>query len=679
MATRPLVVAPTLLTLALVGCSTGQSRPIQQSNHSEARLSQFADCDDLRSYLIDAWTEEMLESAYGWGRNGGGDVALAEDSSAESGGDGGGGPTDWSETNTQEADVDEPDLVKTNGEYLFVVQDDELHVVDSWPPEDASLVATLPLSGWGASMFLHEDRLLLLGSDYVEGQVDGEYRYQDLTTLTLVDVSDPTAPAIERVITVDGYLNDARMIDGHVYAVTNQWSWLPWPIWEAFYDIADDLPEPVLGGELSSLDPARVIARPQVEAIVTDYVNSLSDDDLVPLVRDGLEGEDPAAQPLLTCGEIYRPETLADPSTSAITHLDLGEAEPALSATGLMAVGWDLYASVNHLTIAQTSASWWGAWGQADVSTHLHRFALDEFGAIYEGSGAVDGWLLNQFSMSDHDGYLRVATTDVTWWGGAGDDSEDAPANNVFVLEPTGTSLEVVGHVGGIAPGETIQSARFLGNKGFLVTYEQVDPLFTLDLSDPTNPQVIGELKIPGFSTYLHPYDNDTLVAVGFAGTWEGEITGMAITMFDVSDFANPVVADEVLLESDDWSWSEALYDHHAFTLHNGILSLPIYTWTWDGSDEEGFSGMLVLDVDAEAGFTELGRVDHTDMVAASACPWYENSDRPCEDEYYWYASMRRSVVIEDSLYSISNYGVKVTGHEDPSDQQATVLFHPVD
>ena len=676
MSHRPLVLGSSLLTLALAGCDPERRRPVAPDHHTDARLSRFADCNDMRTFLVEAWTESLVQSYYSWGM--GMDMGVAEDSVADAGTSSGDSSSrDHSSTNNQEVGVDEPDLVKTNGDHLFVAQGDELFIVDAWPPEEASVVTTLPLQGWNTRLFLDGDRLLVLSNDTTEEKTDGEWSHQDLTHLQVVDVSDPQHPTVEREISIDGHLNDARMIDGHVYLVTHEWTWMPWQIWEDFYDLADALPDPYTLPEAAQAG-AREMARPHVRALVQAYVNSLSDADLLPQMTDGLPGEEADTEALLTCGEVYRPETLAEPNLSAVTHLNLRDEAGTLASTGVMAVGWNLYASQDHLTLSQTSAAWWSLSDTPEVRTHLHRFALDDNGAIYEGSGAIDGWLLNQFSLSEHDGYLRAATTDVTWWGRDADQAP--PASHVYVLEPTGSSLDVVGHIGDIAPNEAIQSARFLGDKGFMVTYEQVDPLFTLDLSDPKDPTIVGELKLPGFSTYLHPYDNDTLVGVGFAGTWEGQITGMAITLFDVSDFANPVVADQVLLESDDWSWSQALYDHHAFTLYDGVLSMPLYTWQWSEEDgEEAFSGLLVLDVDAEEGFSELGRVEHTDLVAQSTCAYGGASNRPCEDEDHWYASMQRSVVIEDRLYSISNYGVKVNDHRDPAVELGSVIFRPLD
>jgi uncharacterized secreted protein with C-terminal beta-propeller domain len=217
-------------------------------------------------------------------------------------------------------------------------------------------------------------------------------------------------------------------------------------------------------------------------------------------------------------------------------------------------------------------------------------------------------------------------------------------------------NLREVGHVGGLGPGERIFAVRFMGPKGYVVTFEQVDPLYTLDLADPTQPKVIGELEVTGFSSYLHPIGDDWLLAVGQEADEEGRIIGLAVSIFDVRDFADPKLAHRYLIEGDDdtWSWSEALNDHHAFTFHRGVLSIPVYI----GGTEGRFSGLLVLAVDPEDGIWELGRIDHQGMGT--------------EDKRAW---MRRSVYIEDAIYSLSSAGVKVNSLDNPEVELAKVPF----
>jgi len=226
-----------------------------------------------------------------------------------------------------------------------------------------------------------------------------------------------------------------------------------------------------------------------------------------------------------------------------------------------------------------------------------------------------------------------------------------------------------------------------MGEKGYVVTFEQTDPLFTIDLAEPLAPEVIGELHIPGFSTYLHPMDGDDLLAIGMAGLDDGTLTGMAVNIFDVSDFSTPLLKHQYEITSPDagWSWSEALWEHHAFTYHRDVLTIPAYRTTYfensDGSWEyDYFSGAISFDIDTDEGIAMLGEVDHHPLVEESECLYSLNydyyEDDVCDD-WAWYANVRRNVYIEDNLFSISNYGVRITDLNDPTTSIKDVLFYP--
>ena len=213
-----------------------------------------------------------------------------------------------------------------------------------------------------------------------------------------------------------------------------------------------------------------------------------------------------------------------------------------------------------------------------------------------------------------------------------------------------------------------------------MVTFRQVDPLYTIDLSDHSDPKIVGELKMPGYSAYLHPIDDQHLLAVGMDGEDDGTLNGLAINLFDVSDFANPTLKFQHTLNSEGWSWSESLWDHHAFTFHRGVLTIPAYSWNY--SEEEGyelFSGTISFSVDLEEGITEIGRVDHSSLIAGSQClyeMWYGDSYDDC-NSWYYQPSVRRSLYIEDNLFSLSNYGLKVNDLNSPEDEITDVLFYP--
>ena len=417
-------------------------------------------------------------------------------------------------------------------------------------------------------------------------------------------------------------------------------------------------------------------ARNVLGPLIHDMVAQWDLEEMFPKWRDSANGND--WQQLHSCDELYRPREVAQYNMLSLLHVDL-ETEEADSA-GIMSNGWTVYASKENLYVAQTSRWWWWGWGSQDLSTHIHKFSLNN-GAMpeYAASGKVDGWIYDQFAMSEFEGNLRVASTSFNWgW----EDTDQEAGSNVFVLQDTGKSLLAeIGSVTGIAPGEQIFACRMMGNKGYVVTFEQTDPLFTIDLSNPTSPTVVGELHIPGFSTYLHPLGDDHLLAVGRAGDNDGNIRGMAINVFDVSDFANPILAHTHELNEDGWSWSEALWEHHAFTFHRDVLTIPAYSSSYDQDTGvyDYFSGAMSFAIDTDTGIDVIGTVDHRPLVEESECLYsrnYRYDENVCQD-WAWYANVRRNVYIEDNLLSISNYGVRVTELNNPSEEIKDVLFYP--
>lgn len=701
--TAPVLRSILPLSTLLAACGAEpEPRPVLDG----AALSRFESCEALRSYVTDAWTEELVQSRYGY--YGWGGVLESDEGGAEDGGDSGGGeaPSDWSETNVQEEGVDEPDLVKTNGTHLFVAHGRVLDILASWPAEDTEHVGRIELEGNPFGLFLVDDRAVVLSSvwEYSEGGGKGEPEasedgadrewsegtgevpewndgldqyYRTATRVSVVDVSDPAAPALVRTLDLEGQYTDARRIDGDMYVVSNVWSSMPDELWQIAW--SDDYPELSYDADQESIDAVteqvRRAIRPKVASAVADMPLS----QLLP--EQALDGAAPELQ--LDCTDVYHPQVESSPSVLSLTHVDLDDDGASVSSTGLMADGWEVYASQDHLYVAQTSWWWWGWWGdsEAELETAIHRFDLQGGESVYSASGTVPGWLLNSYSMGEHEGYLRAATTDLGWWW----DEEAEPASRVVVLEEQQGSLEIVGALEGIAPNEQIYSCRFMGDVGYMVTFERVDPLFTLDLSDPTDPRILGELKVTGYSSYLHPAGEDHLLAVGMEADEDGQVLGFSVSLFDISDLSDPTLADRITIESDDWSWSESLWEPHAFTWHRDTLAVPLYTSDFD--DETGdwtqFSGLYVASTDLEAGsLSEVGRVDHSGLIEATECPTFEGSseDDWTDDCYDWDAAwMRRSVVIEDWLFSVSNLGVAVSPLDAPGEVVAEVAFYPAD
>jgi hypothetical protein len=313
---------------------------------------------------------------------------------------------------------------------------------------------------------------------------------------------------------------------------------------------------------------------------------------------------------------------------------------PAVDADALMSDGDTVYASEDRLYVA--SQRWLPPDAQrAEIldrsATGLHAFSTEKAGeTTYMGSGEVPGYLLNQWSLSEHEGTLRAATTSMPPWN-----SGAASSSAVRTLQERDGRLVQVGEAGGLGKGERIYAVRFMGDTGFVVTFRQVDPLYTLDLSDPAKPRVMGELKVPGYSAYLHPVGDGLLLGVGQDATEDGRRTGVQLSLFDVSDLANPVRLDQFGLGPD--SYTPVEYDHHAFLWWEpeNLAMLPVLRSehvTVGGP----FGGSLALSVD-RTGIDPLARIDHPAL------------DRFAELSY------DRAVVVGPRLLLLSEAGVLST------------------
>jgi len=305
---------------------------------------------------------------------------------------------------------------------------------------------------------------------------------------------------------------------------------------------------------------------------------------------------------------------------------------------------------VSPTNLYLTSEGWWR-------ETRITKIGIEDGEIKFKANGTVPGYVLNQFSMDEHDGYFRIATTSTN--------EGRMEGNNVFVMD---SELNLVGSVEGLAEGEQIYSSRFMGDRCYLVTFKITDPLFTIDLSDPENPEVLGALKIPGFSTYLHPYDENIIIGIGketIEDKW-GEIAwqqGVKISLFDVSDVTDPKELAKLEI-GDRGTESNALYDHHAFLFSRArnLLVLPILEAQIDESDfadgkapddwygEYVYQGAYIFDI-SEEGIELRGKVTHIED----------------QDEFlksgYWFESdyqVERSLYIEDNLYTLSNGMLKV-------------------
>jgi uncharacterized secreted protein with C-terminal beta-propeller domain len=573
---------------------------------------------------------------------------------------------DYSTTNVQEQGVDEADLVKTDGEYLYLVSDAELVIVDAWPASEMHVVSRTPIAGNLSGIYLKGDTLAVVSNTY-ESNVpeDGEgdaapvkrhwYGWSTpQTKVTVLDVSDRADPEIIEETTLDGAHTDTRMIGGRLYVVLNNWRNMPEPL------VIDETPEEPgepaevpgdaaesrLAHDLFWEGPATDV-RYETEAEYRARLEAMSLEELLPDYETTAGGETIRGD-LADLSNFYVPggedEDDYHNNMFSVVMFDVTDDEAGVkTVTSVAGLNGQVYASTDSLYVTATSwdkpiSSWW--WS-GDRQTDIYKFGLGASEVKLGGSGQVPGWIINQFALDEEEGILRIATTS---------DTASGRSNNVFTLADAGKDLEIVGGITDLAFSERIYSVRFVGDRGYLVTFRQTDPLFTIDLSDPANPEVKGILKIPGYSSYLHPIADDLVIGVGRDATETGQVRGVQVSLFDVSDMENPKrLHTRTFGSQGDWSWNSwtaAEWDHHAFSYfpEQKVLALPMMTggYSWHDGDAGPKFGLHVLKVDREEGFTSLGTVEHSDQAPL------------------------RSLRIGDALYSIGYDAIRVVDLADP-------------
>jgi uncharacterized secreted protein with C-terminal beta-propeller domain len=297
------------------------------------------------------------------------------------------------------------------------------------------------------------------------------------------------------------------------------------------------------------------------------------------------------------CRDVSRPKEFSGVGMLSVLTLDAGDPRPGPAAT-VIGAGDLVYASTSNLYV--TSSVWHADSRNAGATTtDIHKFAIDDaVRTTYEASGRVTGRLLNAFSMSELDGNLRVASTDDTTQESA-----------VTVLRQKDGALEQIGAVGGLGKTERIYAVRFLGDRGYVVTFRQTDPLYVLDLTDPAAPVVKGELKIPGYSAYLQPVGDHRLLGIGQDATDTGRVQGTQLSLFDVADPANPTRVADIVVP---FGHSEAESDHHAFLwwAKTGLVMVPVQSY------EDGTTGAVGFTVDGDT-IRELGHIEPRDRQPA--------------------------------------------------------------
>ena len=525
-------------------------------------------------------------------------------SAPQAGAEVGGSVPEFSGTNVQELGVDEPDIVKTDGRRIFAVTDRTLRVVD---PASGQVTGTLALDGFGHRLLLRGDRVLVVASkggtvaspEFARPVAPTIAPVSSATIVTELNVSEAT-PKVMRTMEVPGRFVDARQNGATARLVI------------------DSEPEPFIA------TAGETVSEQVREARTADFLGRT-------VLRSKLSGKT-YRRSLAPCKAITHPAQFSGTGVLAILTVDLDQGMYSLDRDGVMAGAQVVYGSDRSLYVASrryVRALELGQDVPEGTRTEIHRFDISNpERTIYRSTGTVPGFILNNYALSEFDGHLRVASTEEPQWfpDGTGTQSQ----STVTVLKEDGARLVRTGSVTGLGQGERIYAVRFMGEKGYVVTFRQVDPLYTLDLKDHTAPKVVGELKIPGYSAYLHPVGADRLLGVGREGS------NVQASLFDVSNMAAPARLAQLNFGA---GATPVESEPHAFLFwapaNLAVMPLSNYNPVFEGA-----VGVRI----GPSTLTQVGTIAHRDTARETNAP------------------VERSFVIGERLYTLSWHGIASNG-----------------
>jgi len=606
----------------------------EENNKIEDNIPNISSCADLKEklsevkpqYLYRTMDENMMMDAM--------PMAKSVKNSAQSVGVAG----DFSTTNIQVDGVDEGDSVKNDGKYIYMLKNNEVSIINAYPANQMNEVSVIDFEDdfYPTSIYLDGDKLIVLGSayntyPYMEENIDFMMPYMNSSKVAvkIYEISNHSNPVLKRTISFDGDINSSRRIGDYLYLVLNTY--------------------------------------PQYYALENEDFDVSN---IIPKVTDSYSGQESVA----SCGEIAILPPISSPSFLTIAAIPINNDYGKIDREVILGSSENIYSSVDNIYVVSShydydfypSTKMMNSIRPSNVQkTLIHKFKLDGGDIEYSGSGKVPGRILNQFSLDEYDNHFRIATTTGNMWS---INSADISRNNIYVLDE---DLQISGKIEGIAKGEKIYSTRFMGKRGYMVTFKNTDPLFAIDLSNPNNPEILGKLKIPGYSDYMHPYDENHIIGFGKdAVEVKGEdknsmenfawYQGMKIALFDVTDMSNPrQMFTEVI--GDRGTQSELLYNHKAllFDKSKNLLAFPISVAEVREGEDLGtygqtvFQGAYIYNINLSTGFTLKDKKSHYDD--------YTNEYKLSGDYFYGEVgkNIERIIYIGDSLYTISESMIK--------------------
>lgn len=594
------------------------------------QIEGITSIEDLQNFFLTALNREQRYYLNDSTMSGAEESVEVSNSAADMSSDRG---ADYSTTNNQVEGIEEGDIAVTDGEYIYATYDNDIIITDARNPENMKQVSKITFDDYSYPMqlMIHENMLIVMKDQYIEPEQKDKDKYvsgYSMTTAAFYNIEDPKKPTLVREIGQDGYMTGVRKYNDVLYMVTikspEYWILYDTPVEEVelrpyTYDSAED--EKISPMEIEKLTILPGSTEPNYTIISAIDLNNFEN------------------KKVETKGYLGSSSTLyMSPNALYLTALDFEmpttlefevESDPNTSVSNSMA---------RDMIIAPTS-----------VNTDIYKFAINGTDIDYTASTSINGSALNQFSMDEYDGYFRIAVTEGSMWG-----AESTSKNHLFIFND---QLERVGEVTDLAKGERIYSARFMGDKAYIVTFKEVDPLFVIDLANPNDPKVLGELKIPGFSNYLHPLDENHLVGIGYETETMIDsyskrpftVTGgIKVSLFDITDFSNPKEQDTVVLGGRG-TYSEVQYNHKVLFRNSAYsyFGFPVSIYERNGQYDTRFegSGSVIYEITADNGIELKGNL----ITPASPGEQYEN----------WETMVQRMLYIGDTLYTISRNEVK--------------------